>query len=472
MELRKAVAVATVVMGSSSVACAGALVAITSYLHSLTAQVENHLHSVRAAEEIEVQLLWHARDMHLAALTGEPGRSAAAAAAKAELDDWYAAAEGYVGSPEERAVLARLGEKLAAYFREADAPAASPLDAHMRTQAPLEDAYQDAERLLAINLDQAADATARARKWDTVARAIGLSMAVLLMVLVVAVILGARRSVFRPLVELRDGIRRFGAPAYAARVPVHGVTEIRDIGRSFNEMAAALERHRQTQLAFIAAVAHDVRNPLSAIKLAATTVEHASGRAPPEQLARVIAIVSRQVDVLTHMVSDLLDAARAEAGELAIERMPCDARDLVRRCVELYEAAAAQHALVTCLPSEPVELYCDPLRIEQVVNNLISNAVKYSPSGGRVEVRLRADASHVLLEVSDEGPGIPLEEQQQIFEPFRRGSRSRGTVPGVGLGLAVARRGVEAHGGALELVSVPGRGATFTVRLARHTHAS
>jgi signal transduction histidine kinase len=165
------------------------------------------------------------------------------------------------------------------------------------------------------------------------------------------------------------------------------------------------------------------------------------------------------------MISDFLETSRIEAGQLELVKQRCDARSLAVNAVELFRAGASIHELIAHVPDTPVDVVWDSLRMEQVANNLVSNAIKYSPAGGRVEVSVEQQGREVVLRVRDYGIGIPLEEQRTVFEPFQRGNVSRDMIAGVGLGLATARRIVEAHGGRMVLASSPGEGSTFSVYL-------
>ena len=182
-------------------------------------------------------------------------------------------------------------------------------------------------------------------------------------------------------------------------------------------------------------------------------------------MERTLAIVARQIERLDRMVGDLLEATRVEAGCLELRPAPLDVRPIVGQVVELYRPVSPAHEIVFVESTEPVVAACDSTRIEQVVTNLVSNAIKYSPEGGRVIVSAFAERSEAIVSVSDEGMGIPSEERERIFEPFRRTRRSRELVPGVGLGLSVARKIVAGHGGTLEVESRVGAGSTFRVRL-------
>ena len=164
------------------------------------------------------------------------------------------------------------------------------------------------------------------------------------------------------------------------------------------------------------------------------------------------------------MISDLLDSTRIEAGRLDLHLDTCDLRDIVAHTLEVQQAAAPDRAFIMSLPDEPIAVRCDGLRIEQVLNNLLSNAVKYSPDSSQVEVDLARDQSAAVLTVADRGVGIQPGDCERIFEPFSRG-RNVGSIAGVGLGLSVTRRIIDAHGGDIAVCSTPGAGSVFTVRV-------
>jgi signal transduction histidine kinase len=141
-------------------------------------------------------------------------------------------------------------------------------------------------------------------------------------------------------------------------------------------------------------------------------------------------------------------------------------RAIARHVAELFRPGAPTHELTVEVPEGPVVVTCDPMRLEQVLGNLVSNAIKYSPEGGPVRMSVRRHEGEAQVRVEDSGMGIPAEEQARLFEPFRRGGLDRrSTIPGVGLGLYIARRIVEAHGGRITLRSEPGLGSEFTVAL-------
>lgn len=466
MELRKVVRVLTATIVVGTLASSASLVLISSYLHRLAIQIDSNLQSVRAAEEIQLHLLWHSRNTNQAALLENPELAAAAVDSQSSVYEWYAEARRYLSSLQERDVVDRLGEEVDAYFGEHAILAAagiSALDRYAEAVSPFMSAYDLAEELLHINLEQAAAANDRGRRWDAIATTIGFAVAAILLISMLTVIAGARAVLYRPLIALRDGIQSFGARDYGARVPEQGASEIRDIARSFNDMARALQQQRDSQLTFVAAVAHDLRNPLAAMKAAVEVLAAQPRSSGPHR--QMTSMVSRQIDILVRMISDLLDSARVEAGNFSITPSLCDARDLATQVVELYGGMSALHDLQLQVPDTPLPLRCDALRIGQVLNNVVSNAIKYSPRGGRVTVSARHHDDRIIIDVADQGPGIPHEDRELVFEPFKRSPGSDANIPGVGLGLSVARRIVDAHGGTIELHSTLGRGATFSIAL-------
>ncbi|AKU92803.1 GAF sensor signal transduction histidine kinase [Vulgatibacter incomptus] len=167
---------------------------------------------------------------------------------------------------------------------------------------------------------------------------------------------------------------------------------------------------------------------------------------------------------LNRMVSDLVDMTRIELGRVELDTQTNDLRDLVIEADELFEDASPIHQLVMDLPPEPLMVCCDATRIGQVLNNLISNAIKYSPQGGVVELRAGTEGRWAWVEVEDHGLGIAPKDHLRIFEPFQRVGRKE-EIPGVGLGLSAARRLMEAHEGRIEVESALGKGSTFKIRL-------
>jgi signal transduction histidine kinase len=187
----------------------------------------------------------------------------------------------------------------------------------------------------------------------------------------------------------------------------------------------------------------------------------------PAKVSDLMSVIERQVHRLDRMIGDLLDRSRIEGGQLELRVVEYDARSIAQEAFNLFSTASTSHTLLLHVPDSKIPVNCDPFRIEQVLNNLLSNAIKYSPAGGNIELNVEQSHDDVLFQVSDHGMGIPEEELPYIFEPFRRVKIVKGDIPGVGLGLSVVRRIVQAHSGRIEVESRLGKGTTFRVRLPR-----
>ncbi len=334
-----------------------------------------------------------------------------------------------------------------------------------RSTPPLSAAFGDLDGLIASDDGAVRDAEASARQWHRLASGIGLGAGILLLLGFAGAMAGMNVLVRRPLLAITRSIGAFANGDEQARTTPEGAQELRETAATFNDLADRLARQDRERLAFLGGVAHDLRNPLSALKLATDAARR--GQQPPsaERAAHALAIVGRQIDRLDRMVGDLLDATRIESGRLELRREVADVGAIVRQVVELYRPVSPEHAIVLVDPEERVLIDCDPVRIDQVVTNLLSNAIKYSPRGGRVTASVAVDGGRAIVAVSDEGMGIAPEDLPRIFEPFHRSGRSRELVPGVGLGLSVARKIVMGHGGTLDVASRVGAGSTFRVSL-------
>ena len=216
---------------------------------------------------------------------------------------------------------------------------------------------------------------------------------------------------------------------------------------------------------FVSLVSHELRSPMASVIGSARTLEQRWRELSPEQRESFLALISHETSRLAELIGDVLDTSRIESGTFSYSFEDVDLARLVRD-----SAAAAEHGqdevTVEAVVREPLPaVRGDRDRLRQVLVNLIDNAVKYSPPGDRVSVEAEQSDSRVVIEVRDRGPGISPEHQRLIFEKFGRANVAEHAKPGTGLGLFIARSIAEAHGGALEVRSAPGRGATFRLSL-------
>jgi PAS domain S-box-containing protein len=238
---------------------------------------------------------------------------------------------------------------------------------------------------------------------------------------------------------------------------------------AMKDAEAVLREANQRKDEFLAMLAHELRNPLAPIRNAAEALRLAHSEEPVVRWARDL--IERQVSHLAHIVDDLLDVSRIVQGKVSLHRAPLDVRAVVRSAVETNRSVidARGQALVLLLPDEPLPVEGDFVRLAQVVGNLLTNAAKYTPEGGRVTVSAASEHGQIVVRVRDTGEGIGRELLPQVFDLFTQAhrtiDRSQG---GLGIGLTVVKRLVEMHGGEVAVTSEgPGRGSEFTVRLPR-----
>ncbi|MFL5371662.1 MAG: ATP-binding protein [Myxococcales bacterium] len=234
------------------------------------------------------------------------------------------------------------------------------------------------------------------------------------------------------------------------------------LGRMFVYMDVTAEKQLDRERSeFLTVAAHELRTPLTPLSMYLQGIERRLARGLPIEPELVVK-ARRQVGRLSRLVEDLLDVSRLESGRLTLSRDRVALDQIVSEVVSDFRAAAPQHEIVLRRPTRGVQAMGDRERLEQVVVNLVQNAIKYSPQGGRVEVSVERNGSQARVTVTDEGIGIPKDEQRHIFERFFRAQNATTrNYGGLGIGLYVSNEIVERHGGAFEVVSEPGKGTTF-----------
>jgi signal transduction histidine kinase len=233
-----------------------------------------------------------------------------------------------------------------------------------------------------------------------------------------------------------------------------------DNARSHQRAADAIRMRDEV----LALVSHDLGTPLSAIQMHAATLASARSEAGDAGAQTGLEIL-RAATHLTAMMEDLMDFSSFEAGRLTLDLLVHDADEPVREAVQLLQPLAAQKRvrIVSELAGPSVEVTCDRARLVRALSNLISNAIKFAPSGGTVTVGTRRDGGSVVYSVTDDGPGIPDDELPHLFDAYWQAERRART--GMGLGLAIAQRIVTAHGSLIRVESEVGRGSTFCFAL-------
>lgn len=296
---------------------------------------------------------------------------------------------------------------------------------------------------------------------DAVGAAIWLGLAAAVVVAVAgSLLLSARLS--RPIDELAAASRRVAAGDYATPVPPAD-GELGDLAASFNAMAASLAAEERRRRDLIGDVAHELRTPIASVRGYVEGLEAGVFTPGPEAWR----VLDEQTARLEHLVDDLATLWRAESSELRLDVAPLDGAEALEAARVRHLAAAAARGITIAAGGTRVRVLADPMRLGQVLDNLVGNAVRYGRDGGRVDLRFRAEGPRAVVEVSDDGPGLDPADAGRVFDRFYRSDASRSRdAGGSGLGLAITRTLVEAMGGSIAVDS-PGRGlgTTFTVRL-------
>jgi signal transduction histidine kinase len=269
------------------------------------------------------------------------------------------------------------------------------------------------------------------------------------------------RRILAPVKALTRAARQFGKGDFSRRVESDDKGEFGELATSFNIMAEDLERTERLRRNMVADIAHELRTPLSNLSGYLEAIR--DGLIQPDET--IVASLSEEAATLARLVEDLQEISISDAGELRLVVQPEDAGRLIKDTVNCLQtkAAAKELTLTADVPGDLPQVNIDSYRIRQVLNNLLENAMAHTPTGGRISVTTRQRENRIYVSVADTGEGIPAEDIPYIFERFYRVDKSRSRATGgSGLGLTIARRLVEAHGGTIQVESQVGRGSVFT----------
>jgi two-component system, OmpR family, sensor histidine kinase BaeS len=282
----------------------------------------------------------------------------------------------------------------------------------------------------------------------------------------VALILGLflARTLTRPLRELTAASQAMAQGDLEQQVAIRSKDELGELAAAFNRMSAELTRANQARRQMTADIAHDLRTPLTVIKGYAEALR--DGDLPPA--VATFETIYQETEQLSHLIEDLRTLSLVDAGRLTLHHQAVSPRDLLERASAAY-LPQAQRLGITLNVDAAADLppmYVDPERLAQVLGNLVGNALRYTPEGGHITLTARQQANAVWLTVQDTGVGIDPADLPRIFDRFYRGDDARETNEGEsGLGLAIAKSLIEAHGGSISADSTPGAGSAFTITL-------
>jgi two-component system sensor histidine kinase GlrK len=278
-------------------------------------------------------------------------------------------------------------------------------------------------------------------------------------------VIGFSIIITRPIRQVDAAIRRLGAGQFRVPVAVSGPQDLEQLGERLEWMRRELLDLEEQKNRFLRQVSHELKTPLTALREGAELLsEEAVGKLTAEQ--REIAEILRHNSVeLQKLIEDLLSFGASQFRKVAVDLEPVEIRRVVERVAADQRLAARARGITLDTAAEDVMLPADPEKLRVVLDNLVSNAIKFSPEGDRIRVDARVDGDVLQLDVVDHGPGIPPAERTRIFDPFYQGRQvGAGPVRGTGIGLSVVKEYVFAHGGSVEVVDSR-RGAHMRVRL-------
>jgi signal transduction histidine kinase len=287
-------------------------------------------------------------------------------------------------------------------------------------------------------------------------------------VLIIALIFS--RVITKPIAMLTRGIQRMGRGDFSARVAVKGSGELKRLAETFNTMSEKLEALDKSRNQFVSNASHELKTPLATMKILLESLIY-----QPEMEAELrtefMTDINKEIDRLSLIISDLLTLVQMDTKNMKLNRQNIRMSDLVRDTIhKLTPMAQKRQQIIQADIQDEGEMYADGIKLQQVVYNLMENAVKYTPPGGRIQVRLFKTGKDVNITVSDNGPGIPKDDQPHIFDRFYRVDKARSReTGGTGLGLSIVKQIVLLHGGNVTVKSEEGQGATFTVELPAHS---
>ncbi|MFN8475749.1 MAG: HAMP domain-containing sensor histidine kinase [Anaerolineae bacterium] len=303
-----------------------------------------------------------------------------------------------------------------------------------------------------------------AQAWPTLTRLM-LTVGIIVFALATALGYWIARSITKPVAQLTKATEAMARGDYGQTIPVKGDDEVARLARAFNTMSQEVDKAHRMQRDFLVNVSHDLKTPLTSIEGFAQAMVDGSLHTMDEYYSAAN-IIYAESERMRRLIGQLLDLARLQGGIAAFNMAEVDMADLLTHAAQSAEprAAAAGIRFTYHTPLWLPTVNGDPVRLEQVLNNLLDNAFKYTESGGHVDLIAGPSPGGLSFTITDSGPGIPPEDLNRVFERFYRGNRAR-SDGGSGLGLAIVREIVEAHGGRVGVSSEVGRGTSVTVFL-------
>ena len=429
----------------------------TNMLQEMNEQIYKDSLGLELTRRLEAAILGERRENLLWRDTGNKQHLDRQIQLLAESSQLISDMDRYITTGDEKNIAAAVRTGFQEYRTTAVQPV--PLETISRIT---DDLLQDIDRFGEQNRKQMAATVSRS---ETLNRRVDLLSAIFIVLAGLGTALAAYillNRIFQPVMALARAAGEFGRGDFSVRVRVFRDDELGGLCETFNHMAGGIEEMERDRTHLAAAVAHDLKNPLLVIGGAARRIRRKAQLEP--EYAQWIDRIIHQVNTIEHYVADLIDSMRIESGHMELNTEPVDLVELVQNVQKLYDELSATHRIEFHAQGECI-IQGDAERLERVITNLISNAIKYSPDDTTVRVSVSQSLSRAAVIISDQGPGIPQNEIRKLFKPFQRLDQTRTMARGSGLGLFSTKKIVEGHGGQINIASRPGEGATVEISL-------
>ncbi len=274
------------------------------------------------------------------------------------------------------------------------------------------------------------------------------------------------RAITKPVGELREGIAKMSGGDFSSRVNVRGKNEFTELATAFNSMSEKLDALDRSRNMFVSNASHELKTPLSTMKILIETILY-QDPIDPGMTREFLSDVNKEIDRLNRIVSDLLTLVNIDSGGMKLSIANVDLNELLLEQVKRLAPLARENGIeMECTAKEALEVPGDSVKLQQVIYNVIDNAIKYTPRGGSVQTNLIRSGKRAVIRVTDTGIGIPAEDLPHVFDRFYRVDKARSRATGgTGLGLSIVKQIVTLHGGTITAESEEGKGTTFIIDL-------
>ena len=445
----------------SFIILAVSLIASTNKLQSMNARVLKDSQAIEVAHQIENAILSERREDLLWRATGDTFFLELKSSFLERSTPLVRELADTGSSAREREKISHIRQLFEQYRAEALADPVHPLAQVSRSADGL---LRAVEEFREQNHAQMTETLTLSKRLDTVVDrwSIGLILFVLCFTALGSVLLLKR--IILPTFALSQAAERFGRGESAARATVYNNDELGMLSRAFNEMTENITLLQQDRRHFIASLAHDIKNPM--VLIGGTARRLKKKQVVVEEKMPMLDCIIEQTDAVEELIGELVDSVRLEDGNIALSMAEVDLHGLLKTIHAKQATMITTHHLV--YEGVPCLVWGDARRLERVINNLISNAVKYSSCKSSIDIRLRREQDYGVISIKDAGTGIPPEKIPTLFQPYRRLAQTKDMAKGSGLGLFSAKKIIDGHGGRIAIASEPGRGTTVTVELPLH----